>query len=117
MRVSYLDSGIGRTAPLSLADVRWSSHHGDEIQGLRRQSTTGNSPVQSPTHGETHRAEIMDATAVYTKPSGGAASSLSLPCGTGETRSKAKTARNLGNGSRYILVAAHGFRAEERRSR
>jgi hypothetical protein len=49
-----------------------------KFEGSDRQSTAGNSPVQSPTHGETHRAEIVDATAVYTKPAGGAAFSPSL---------------------------------------
>jgi hypothetical protein len=49
-----------------------------KFEGSGRQSTAGNSPVQSPTHGETHRAEIVDATAVYTKPAGGAAFSPSL---------------------------------------
>jgi hypothetical protein len=32
---SYLDSGTGRTTPRSLADARRSSHHDDEIRGLR----------------------------------------------------------------------------------
>jgi hypothetical protein len=49
-----------------------------KFEGSGRQSTAGNSPVQSPTHGETHRAEIVDATAVYTKPADGAAFSLFL---------------------------------------
>ena len=37
-------------------------------EGSGRQSTAGRSPDQSPTHGETHRAEFLDATAVNTKP-------------------------------------------------
>jgi hypothetical protein len=37
-------------------------------EGSDRQSTAGRSPDQSPTHGETHRAEFLDATAVNTKP-------------------------------------------------
>jgi hypothetical protein len=37
-------------------------------KGFGRQSTAGRSPDQSLTHGETHRAEFLDATAVNTKP-------------------------------------------------
>jgi hypothetical protein len=37
-------------------------------EGSDRQSTVGRSPVQSPTHGETHSTEFVDATAVDTKP-------------------------------------------------
>jgi hypothetical protein len=38
------------------------------LKGSGRYSTAGRSPDQSPTHGETHRAEFLDATAVNTKP-------------------------------------------------
>jgi hypothetical protein len=38
-----------------------------KFEGSGRQSSAGSSPVQSPTHGETHRAEIVDAMVVDTK--------------------------------------------------
>jgi hypothetical protein len=37
-------------------------------EGSGRQSIAGRSSDQSPMHGETHRAEFLDATAVNTKP-------------------------------------------------
>jgi hypothetical protein len=40
---------------------------GDKFVGLGRQSSAGSSPVQSPTHGETHRDEIVDVMVVDTK--------------------------------------------------
>ena len=51
----------------------WRTHSGVRTtatnpEGSGRQSTAGRSPDQSPTHGETHRAEFLDATAVNTKP-------------------------------------------------
>jgi hypothetical protein len=38
------------------------------FEGSGRQSTAGRSPDQSSTHDETHRAELLDATVVSTKP-------------------------------------------------
>jgi hypothetical protein len=45
---SYLDSGTGRTAPRSLADARRSSHHGDEIRGLRSSILSREHPGSIP---------------------------------------------------------------------